>query len=147
MTTKTTFENGQALTPVPAYIDIKEKNKKDMEIDLEKLRYNILDVSKRHEKAFTEDERRFIINRLKMLEYNYKVLRNRYDELYGFQVLQEIAAGTLLDADGHYNVDDPEVRKRIGRGLSYSSGTLGYTQKETEALKELIPDLEDPVIF
>lgn len=149
MTTEIKTDNGQALTSAVDVTNIKDKSKKDMELDLERLRYNILDMAKRHEKAFTDDEKRFIVNRIKMLEYNYKVLRNHYDEQFGLEELKDIAAAEeAADYGGYdYDVDDPEIRKRIGKSLSYNCGKWGYTKKETEALKELIPDIDEPVIF
>lgn len=135
--------NGHAQTEL--VVDVNIKDKAETEQHLETLRHRILDMAKLHDKAFTEEERKFIINRLKLLEYNYKVLRNKYDAKYEFSNLQENARNAL--PNDQYDVDDPEVRKEIGYSLSYSNGRQGYTAKEIEELKRLIPDIDQPVKY
>ena len=138
-------KNGAAQKGSEPVVDASSKDRAAMEKNLEDLRKRIIDLSKRHDKAFTTEEKNFIVNRLKLLEFNYKVLRNKYDAKYDLLDLKDIAINTPNDEP--YNVDDPQIRKKIGYSLSYSCGKHEYTEREVIELKKLIPDIDEPVII
>ena len=110
--------------------------KVQLEKDMETIAANIIKFWKRYEDAFTDEEKAVLLQKIKMLEGNHKKLWTLYEKNLQHTVIRKMDDSPPYN--GYYNVDDPSIKAKIGKGLSYNSGCLGYTKKEIEILKKLI---------
>ena len=115
---------------------------------LEQARDNLRTTANRLFEAFTDEEKSFIRGRLKNMEANYQSLEEKREALkhngHGKQKLDNIFKSGEKYPGLKYDVDDPEVRKRIGKDLSYDSGFNGYTENEAKELLDLIDSVNVP---
>lgn len=126
----------------------KDVKKVQMEKLLEDMREGMSKMSKKHDEAFTSEEKGETLRRLKMMEQNYNKMWKKYEMFFhqgnnnGHEEKNNNKNNNgNLFKEYHglaYDVDDPEIRKEIGKSLSYDSGYQGYTEKETQELRKLL---------
>lgn len=126
--------------------DIVEKAR--LEKDIEVIQANVISLQKRLKDCFTAEEKGFIEFRIQLLEANCVRLLKEFEKKFHkepeLKVDLEDAKLTMENIQNEqyvglkYDVDNPDVKKRIGRGLSYDSGYSGYTEKEARDLRKLL---------
>jgi len=110
--------------------------KVQLEKDMETIANNIIKFWKRYEEAFTDEEREVLIQKIKLLEGNHKKLWTLYEKNLQHTIIRKMDDSPPYN--GYYNVDDPDIKAKIGKGLSYDSGTVGYTKEEIKLLRKLL---------
>jgi hypothetical protein len=139
-------ENGKSKDKRSAAIDLDIVEKSQMEKDMEIIQGNIIKYQKQIREALTKEEKDCIDFRIKSLEQNQIRMLKKFEQRFHkepYIMIDDKSTPPLSEItkqypDLQYDVDDPIVKSRIGRGLSYNSGYSGYTQKEACELVKLL---------
>jgi hypothetical protein len=161
----TTIENGSTANKknkTKHIVDILATDKQKGQEVLERAEARIKEFEVRLQNAYTPTEKDVIKEKIELLSFNYKSLKEKFEKNHGNisnnkldpqMVKSNDPIGDLEDLpNGSTTVVTEEMidndKRKVGSyGRSFDSGFHGYTKKEAAAIKKLIPDVHKPVKF
>jgi hypothetical protein len=160
----TTIENGSTANKknkTKHIVDILATDKQKGQEVLERAEARIKEFEVRLQNAYTPTEKDVIKEKIELLSFNYKSLKEKFEKNHGriisnnkdgdTMVKSNDPIGDLEDLSNGSPVTEEMIdndKRKVGwNGRSYDSGFKGYTKKEAAAIKKLIPDVHKPVKF